>query len=132
MHKRLISMVLALSMALSALPLPALAQSAPPDTASAEALAEQNDEVIDVYDNYSGKPSSYGHQDSWEYNESKNLLTLKNGTFRLRGNSYSGNRPIEWNVKIEAGATLQDVRIGSEYDTYHTVTNAGTISGGIF
>ena len=132
MHKRLISMVLALSMALSALPLPALAQSAPPDTASAEALAEQNDEVIDIYDNYSGKPSSYGHQDSWEYNEAKNLLTLKNGTFRLRGNSYSGNRPIEWNVKIEAGATLQDVRIGSEYDTYHTVTNAGTISGGTF
>ena len=132
MHKRLISMVLALSMALSALPLPALAQSTPPDTASAEALAEQNDEVIDIYDNYSGKPSSYGHQGSWEYNESKNLLTLKNGTFRLRGNSYSGNRPIEWNVKIEAGATLQDVRIGSEYDTYHTVTNAGTISGGIF
>lgn len=132
MHKRLISMVLALSMALSALPLPALAQSAPPDTASAEALAEQNDEVIDVYDNYSGKPSSYGHQDSWEYNEAKNLLTLKNGTFRLRGNSYSGNRPIEWNVKIEAGATLQDAQIGSKYDTYYTVTNAGTISGGTF
>ena len=132
MHKRLISMVLALSMALSALPLPALAQSAPPDTASAEALAEQNDEVIDVYDNYSGKPSSYGHQDSWEYNEAKNLLTLKSGTFRLRGNSYSGNRPIEWNVKIEAGATLQDAQIGSKYETYYTVTNAGTISGGTF
>lgn len=132
MHKRLISMVLALSMALSALPLPALAQSAPPDTASAAALAEQNDEVIDIYDNYSGKPSSYGHQDSWEYNEAKKLLTLKNGTFRLRGNSYSGNRPIEWNVKIEAGATLQDAQIGSKYDTYYTVTNAGTISGGTF
>ena len=132
MHKRLISMVLALSMALSALPLPALAQSAPPDTASAEALAEQNDEVIDIYDNYSGKPSSYGHQDSWEYNEAKKLLTLKNGTFRLRGNSYSGNRPIEWNVKIEAGATLQDAQIGQKYDPYYTVTNAGTISGGTF
>ena len=132
MHKRLISMVLALSMALSALPLPALAQSAPPDTASAEALAEQNDEVIDVYDNYSGKPSSYGHQGSWEYNEAKNLLTLKNGTFRLRGNSYSGNRPIEWNVKIEAGATLQDAQIGQKYDPYYTVTNAGIISGGTF
>ena len=132
MHKRLISMVLALSMALSALPLPALAQSAPPDTASAEALAEQNDEIIDIYDNYSGKPSSYGHQDSWEYNEAKKLLTLKSGTFRLRSNSYSGNRPIQWNVKIEAGATLQDVRIGEKYDTYYTVTNAGTISGGTF
>ena len=31
MQKRLISMVLALSMALTAMPLPALAQSAPPD-----------------------------------------------------------------------------------------------------
>ena len=38
MHKRLISMVLALSMALSALPLPALAQSAPPDTVIWEEL----------------------------------------------------------------------------------------------
>ena len=35
MQKRLISMVLALSMALTAMPLPALAQSAPPDTAKA-------------------------------------------------------------------------------------------------
>ena len=42
MQKRLISMVLALSMALTAMPLPALAQSAPPDTASAAALAEEN------------------------------------------------------------------------------------------
>ena len=35
MQKRLISMVLALSMALTAMLLPALAQSAPPDTAKA-------------------------------------------------------------------------------------------------
>ena len=35
MQKRLISMVLALSMALTAMPLPAHAQSAPPDTAKA-------------------------------------------------------------------------------------------------
>lgn len=35
MQKRLISMVLALSMALTAMPLPALAQSALPDTAKA-------------------------------------------------------------------------------------------------
>ena len=35
MQTRLISMVLALSMALTAMPLPALAQSAPPDTAKA-------------------------------------------------------------------------------------------------
>lgn len=49
MQKRLISMVLALSMALSAMPLPALAQSAPPDTASAAALAEENDDVTDIF-----------------------------------------------------------------------------------
>ena len=47
MQKRLISMVLALSMALTAMPLPALAQSAPPDTASAAALAEENGDVAE-------------------------------------------------------------------------------------
>ena len=49
MQKRLISMVLALSMALSAMPLPALAQSAPPDTAGTAALAEENDDVTDIF-----------------------------------------------------------------------------------
>ena len=58
MQKRLISMVLALSMALSAMPLPALAQSAPPDTASAAALAEENSDVTDIFpDDWSGKPA---------------------------------------------------------------------------
>ena len=47
MQKRLISMVLALSMALTAMPLPALAQSAPPDTASAAALAEENGGTVE-------------------------------------------------------------------------------------
>ena len=133
MHKRLISMVLALSMALSALPLPALAQSAPPDTASAEALAEQNDEVIDIYtDDWSSKPSG-GSRDSWSYDETSKTLTLKTGTFRLYHHSNSVyNNYSKLNVKIEAGATLQEARIGSEHDTRYTVTNAGTISGGTF
>ena len=57
MQKRLISMVLALSMALTVMPLPVLAQSAPPDTASAAALAEENDDVTDIYtDDYSSEP----------------------------------------------------------------------------
>lgn len=57
MQKRLISMVLALSMALTAMPLPALAQSAPPDTASAAALAEENDDVTNIFtDDNSGEP----------------------------------------------------------------------------
>ena len=47
MQKRLISMVLALSMALTAMPLPALAQSAPPDTTSAAALAEENGGTVE-------------------------------------------------------------------------------------
>ena len=88
MQKRLISMVLALSMALSAMPLPALAQSAPPDTASAAALAEENDDVIDIFpDDWSGKPSGdpfSGSKDSWSYDEASNTLTLKTGTFCLR------------------------------------------------
>ena len=136
MQKRLISMVLALSMALSAMPLPALAQSAPPDTASAAALAEENSEITNLYtDSWSGKPiGDLGDKgDSWSYDEASNTLTLKTGTFRLYNYSYSSyNNYIKWNVKIEPGATLQEARIGSEYHNGYTVTNAGTISGGTF
>lgn len=137
MQKRLISMVLALSMALTAMPLPALAQSAPPDTASAAALAEENDDVTDIFpDDWSGKPAGDpfgGGKGSWSYDETSNTLTLKDGTFRLRNYGYdSYNNCIQWNVKIEPGATLQEARIGSEYHNGYTVTNAGTISGGTF
>lgn len=136
MQKRLISMVLALSMALSAMPLPALAQSAPPDTASAAALAEENSEITNLYtDSWSGKPvGDLGDSgDSWSYDEASNTLTLKTGTFRLYNYSYSSyNNYIKWNVKIEAGATLKEARIGSDYANNYTVTNAGTISGGTF
>lgn len=136
MQKRLISMVLALSMALTAMPLPALAQSAPPDTASAAALAEENGEITNIYtSNSSGKPiGDLGDSgDSWSYDEASNALTLKKGTFCLRNYGYdSYNNCIKWNVKIEPGATLQEARIGSEYHNGYTVTNAGTISGGTF
>lgn len=136
MQKRLISMVLALSMALTAMPLPALAQSAPPDTASAAALAEENGDVTYIYvDDWSGKPvGDLGDSgDSWSYDEASKTLTLKTGTFCLRNYGYdSYNNCIQWNVKIEPGATLQEARIGSEYHNGYTVTNAGTISGGTF
>ncbi len=137
MQKRLISMVLALSMALTAMPLPALAQSAPPDTASAAALAEENGDVTDIYtDDNSSKPYGDpfgGGKGSWSYDETSNTLTLKDGTFRLRNYGYdSYNNCIQWNVKIEPNATLQEARIGSEYHNGYTVTNAGTISGGTF
>lgn len=136
MQKRLISMVLALSMALTAMPLPALAQSAPPDTASAAALAEENGEITNIYtSNSSGKPiGDLGDSgDSWSYDEASKTLTLKKGTFCLRNYGYdSYNNCIKWNVKIEPGATLQEARIGSEYHNGYTVTNAGTISGGTF
>ena len=130
-------MVLALSMALSAMPLPALAQSAPPDTASAAALAEENSEITNLYtDSWSGKPSGdpfSGSKDNWSYDEASNTLTLKTGTFCLRNYGYdSYNNCIKWNVKIEPDATLQEARIGSEYHNGYTVTNAGTISGGTF
>lgn len=137
MQKRLISMVLALSMALTAMPLPALAQSAPPDTASAAALAEENDDVTDIFpDDWSGKPAGDpfgGGKGSWSYDKDTNTLILKKGTFCLHNYGYdSYNNCIKWNVKIEPGATLQEARIGSEYHNGYTVTNAGTISGGTF
>lgn len=131
MQKRLISMVLALSMALTAMPLPALAQSAPPDTASAAALAEENDDVTDIFpDGGSGNPAGDpfgGSKGSWSYDKDTNTLILKDGAFQLH-NYSSYNNYIQWNVKIEAGATLQEAQIGSGY----AVTNAGTISDGIF
>lgn len=137
MQKRLISMVLALSMALTAMPLPALAQSAPPDTASTAALAEENGDVTDIYtDDNSSKPYGdlFGNSNgSWSYDETSNTLTLVDGTFRLHHYSYSSsNNYSKLNVKIEPNATLQEARIGSEYHNGYTVTNAGTISGGTF
>ena len=136
MQKWLISMVLALSMALTAMPLPALAQSDPPDTASAAALAEENGEITNIYtSDSSGKPiGDLGDSgDSWSYDEASNTLTLKNGAFQLHNyNHDSYNNYIKWNLKIEAGATLQEAQIGSNYDDKYTVTNAGTISGGTF
>lgn len=137
MQKRLISMVLALSMALTAMPLPALAQSAPPDTASTAALAEENGDVTDIYtDDNSSKPYGdlFGNSNgSWSYDETSNTLTLVDGTFRLYHYSYSSsNNYSKLNLKIEPGATLQEARIGSEYHNGYTVTNAGTISGGTF
>ena len=136
MQKRLISMVLALSMALTAMPLPALAQSDPPDTASAAALAEENGEITNIYtSDSSGKPiGDLGDSgDSWSYDETSNTLTLKNGAFQLHNYNYdSYNNYIKWNLKIEAGATLQEAQIGSNYDDKYTVTNTGTISGGTF
>ena len=137
MQKRLISMVLALSMALTAMPLPALAQSAPPDTASAAALAEENGDVTDIY-TYDNSSKPYGDlfgnsNGSWSYDEISNTLTLVDGTFRLHHYSYSSsNNYSKLNVKIEPNATLQEARIGSEYHNGYTVTNAGTISGGTF
>ena len=58
MQKRLISMVLALSMALTAMPLPALAQSAPPDTAkAAQWCVEQG--LLDAKSESSFKPEGW-------------------------------------------------------------------------
>ena len=137
MQKRLISMVLALSMALTAMPLPALAQSAPPDTASAAALAEENDVITDILTSEStGEPvGDYfgGGNGVWNYDKDTNTLTLKSGTFRLHDYRFGGyNNCIKWNVKIEKGATLKEAQIGSDYDGWYTVTNEGTISGGTF
>ena len=137
MQKRLISMVLALSMALSAMPLPALAQSAPPDTASAAALAEENDDVTNIFpDDHYGEPvGDYfgGGKGSWSYNKDTKTLTLINGTFRLYDYRFDGyNNYIQWNIQIGKEATLLDAQIGSDYDDRYTVTNAGTISGGTF
>ena len=103
---------------------------------AAAALAEENGEITNIYtSDSSGKPiGDLGDSgDSWSYDEASNTLTLKNGAFQLHNYNYdSYNNYIKWNLKIEAGATLQEAQIGSNYDDKYTVTNTGTISGGTF
>ena len=112
MQKRRISMVLALSMALTAMPLPALAQSAPPDTASAAALAEESGEITNIYtSDSSGKPiGDLGDKgDSWSYDETSNTLTLKNGAFQLHNYNYdSYNKEVIANEATKGVANQND------------------------
>ena len=141
MKKRILSLVLALSMMISLFPVSALAQ--PPGGGTA-VLAEENGEDIDAANGAdmttiqidgNGEPvgDDGANGENWEYDSN---LTLKKGT-------YTFSAPVTCGVIIYNGATVVG---GTFEDTVwneaggkisggtfkKAVSNKGTITGGIF
>ena len=141
MKKRILSLVLALSMMISLFPVSALAQ--PPGGGTAE-MAEENGEDIDAANgadvttiqiDSNGEPvgDDGANGKNWEYDSN---LTLKKGT-------YTFSAPVTCGVIIYNGATV----VGGTFEgtvwnevggkisggTFKkAVSNKGTINGGIF
>ena len=140
MKKRILSLVLALSMMISLFPVSALAQ--PPGGGTA-VLAEENGEDIDAANGAdvttiqidgNGEPvgDDGAKGENWEYDSN---LTLKKGT-------YTFSAPVTCGVIIYNGATV----VGGMFEgtvwneaggkisggTFADVSNRGTIIGGIF
>lgn len=141
MKKRILSLVLALSMMISLFPVSALAQTPGGGTA---VLAEENGEDIDAANgadvttiqiDSNGEPvgDDGANGENWEYDSN---LTLKKGT-------YTFSAPVTCGVIIYNGATVVG---GTFEDTVwneaggkisggtfkKAVSNKGTITGGIF
>ena len=119
MKKRILSLVLALSMMISLFPVSALAQ--PPGGGTAE-MAEENGTTatpIEIKIGSDGKPTTEGGE-NWTYEDS--MLTLNSGTYDFSGET------VTCYVKVCSGATVA----GGIFK--NTVWNeaGGTISGGTF
>ena len=140
MKKRILSLVLALSMMISLFPVSALAQT--PGGGTAE-MAEENGEDIDAANGAdvttiqidgNGEPvgDDGAKGENWEYDSN---LTLKKGT-------YTFSAPVTCGVIINNGATV----VGGTFEgtvwneaggkisggTFADVSNRGTIIGGTF
>ena len=120
MKKRILSLVLALSMMISLFPVSALAQT--PGGGSAE-MAEENGEKatpIKIDIGSDGKPTTEGDGTNWTYEYS--MLTLNSGTYDFSG------KTVTCYVKVCSGATVA----GGTFE--NTVWNeaGGKISGGTF
>ena len=140
MKKRILSLVLALSMMISLFPVSALAQTPGGGTA---VLAEENGEDIDAANgadvttiqiDSNGEPvgNDGANGKNWEYDSN---LTLKKGT-------YTFSAPVTCGVIINNGATV----VGGTFEgtvwneaggkisggTFADVSNRGTIIGGTF
>ena len=118
MKKRILSLVLALSMMISLFPVSALAQT---PGGGAAALAEENGTTatpIEITIGSDGKPTTEGDGTNWEYEDN---LTLKKGT-------YTFSAPVTCGVIICDDATVA----GGTFEG--TVWNepGGKISGGTF
>ena len=138
MKKRILSLVLALSMMISLFPVSALAQ--PPGGGTAE-MAEENGTTYDGpleidndpdSKNY-GKPTTEGGE-NWTYEDS--MLTLNSGTYNFSG------KTVTCYVKVCSGATVAggifENTVWNEAGgkisggTFADVSNRGTIIGGTF
>ncbi len=138
MKKRILSLVLALSMMISLFPVSALAQ--PPGGRTAE-MAEENGTTYDGpleidndpdSKNY-GKPTTEGGE-NWTYEDS--MLTLNSGTYNFSG------KTVTCYVKVCSGATVAggifENTVWNEAGgkisggTFADVSNRGTIIGGTF
>lgn len=138
MKKRILSLVLALSMMISLFPVSALAQTPGGRTA---VLAEENGTTYDGpleidndpdSKNY-GKPTTEGGE-NWTYEDS--MLTLNSGTYNFSG------KTVTCYVKVCSGATVAggifENTVWNEAGgkisggTFADVSNRGTIIGGTF
>ena len=132
MKKRILSLVLALSMMISLFPVSALAQ--PPGGGSAE-MAEENGTTATpiITIGSDGKPTTEGGE-NWTYEDS--MLTLNSGTYDFSG------KTVTCYVKVCSGATVAggifENTVWNEAGgkisggTFADVSNRGTIIGGTF
>lgn len=134
MKKRILSLVLALSMMISLFPVSALAQT--PGGGTAE-MAEENGTTatpIEIKIGSDGKPTTEGGE-NWTYEDS--MLTLNSGTYDFSG------KTVTCYVKVCSGATVAggifENTVWNEAGgkisggTFKkAVSNKGTITGGIF
>lgn len=134
MKKRILSLVLALSMMISLFPVSALAQTPGGGTA---VLAEENGTTatpIEIKIGSDGKPTTEGGE-NWTYEDS--MLTLNSGTYDFSG------KTVTCYVKVCSGATVAggifENTVWNEAGgkisggTFKkAVSNKGTITGGIF
>ena len=130
MKKRILSLVLALSMMISLFPVSALAQTPGGGTA---VLAEENGEDIDAANradvttiqiDSNGEPvgDDGANGENWEYDSN---LTLKKGT-------YTFSAPVTCGVIICNGATVAGGTFENTVWNGSADANGGTISGGTF
>ena len=133
MKKRILSLVLALSMMISLFPVSALAQT--PGGRTAE-MAEENGTTatpIEIKIGSDGKPTTEGGE-NWTYEDS--MLTLNSGTYNFSAPVTCG--VIIYNGATVVGGTFEDTvwnEVGGKISggTFKkTVSNKGTITGGIF
>lgn len=134
MKKRILSLVLALSMMISLFPVSALAQT---PGGGAAVLAEENGTTatpIEIKIGSDGKPTTEGGE-NWTYEDS--MLTLNSGTYDFSGKTVTCDVIIYDGVTV-TGGTFEGI-VWNEADgkisggTFKkTVSNKGTITGGIF